>query len=190
MSFNDPLITPILDGEFVRLAMLAKVELASETLYYVLRNAPLTDINGQVWQAANGDVVTVDDFPLTNSALAQKRTYKIALGDMALGNQIVASEAEYRGRKITQFLQILDADGSPVSTPKFLHVGFMDVASVSVAAGQATLSLTCEGLFTVKDKTPFGLLTDTDQKARYSDDRGLERVANLQKGVVIPWPPV
>ena len=190
MSFNDPEIAPYLDGEFVKVAMLFKIELASGTLFYALQNTPFTDTTGQVWEPANADVITFDDFPLMNEAIAQKRTYRIALGDASLGNRIVSSEAEYRGRKITQFMQILAPDRTPVSTPKFLHVGFMDVATVSVSAGNATLSITCEGLFTAKDKTPYGFLTDADQKARHTGDRGLERVTNLQKGVTVPWPPV
>ena len=181
-------------AERVFLAVLFKVELASETLHFALQNTGLTDTNGQYWQPANAGIISYDDFPVASlskaTPSAQKRTYRITLPDLAFGNRMVSDEAEYRGRKITQFLQIKDASGNPLSTPKFLHVGFMDVVRSSVQNGSAVLTCECEGLFSYKARSNFGVLTDTDQRARYPDDAGLDWAKKLQEGVVLPWPPI
>tara|TARA_R110002012_G_scaffold101777_2_gene241139 strand:- start:540 stop:1115 length:576 start_codon:yes stop_codon:yes gene_type:complete len=190
MSFNDPSLAHVLDSEYVDLCILFKIEFASETMYLAMQNVGFTDLNGQEWRAANSSIISFDDFPLGAKATAQKRTYNVALPDTATSNRLISMESEYRGRRITQLIQFFTPDRTPILTPQFLATHIMDLAKPIVdAKGQASISLDCEGLFTGKNFSPNGLLTDTDQKARHAGDEGLNWVKALQRGVVLEIPP-
>ena len=179
-----------LSAESLGIAILFQIEFLSETLYLALQNTGFTDNNGQVWQPADGGLVSYDDFPGGSNLAASKRTYTLQIPDLVFGNKLVAQESEYRGRKITQFFQLFSNEGAPLSTPRFLHVGFMDVVTASFdGSGSSQLTVTAEGPLAYKNKTAYGLLTDTDQKARHPGDKALDRVKDLAKGISLAWPP-
>jgi len=190
MTFNTPEILPYLDKETVRLCILYEVELKSGTLRFAMQTLDLVDNNGVTWAAAEAGVISFSDFPLAASAAAQKRSYTIALGELSLGNSFAMQEDEFRGRKLTQYMQIFAEDWTPLGVPVFLHTGIMDIFTPSINGdGQAVGTLDCESLFAVKNRSPFALLTDTDQRARYPDDAGLDEVKLIERGIVLDYPP-
>ncbi|MEO0343012.1 MAG: hypothetical protein AAF198_06200 [Pseudomonadota bacterium] len=180
-----------LDAEQVALTVLFKIEFTSQTYHLACRNTGITDLTGQYWEPANSSIISYEDFMTGASLAASKRTYTLSLPDSVFGNKLVSQESEYRGRSLSQYMQILDFDtDAPVGPTHFLHTGFMDSVSSTLSPdGTAVLSVTAEGPLSYKNRSSYGLLTDTDQKARYSDDEGLDRVKELSLGVTVVWPP-
>ena len=188
--FDDPTIAALASSEYVSAVAMFKMELASETLYFAEGTAGFEDTNGQLWGGMDSGIVSYDDINYSLGVVANKRTYTLNAGELGgLAMSIVGQEEEYRWRRISQFIQFFLPDGSLAGSPLLLHTGLMDRLSFSLdPSGRAELKLTTETEFARKNSSPYGFYNDTDQKARFPNDDGFERVPLLAAGEVVRWP--
>ena len=77
--------------------------------------------------------------------------------------------------------------GQPLGSPFVMFSGTMQRMPWRATADQRTLTLEAEGLFFRRNAPPRGRWTDADQKARWSGDRGLERLPIYVNGYETRW---
>lgn len=183
-------IEAMVDAETVSVAATFKIDLASETLYFAEGTVGYTDTNGQAWGGMHAGLVRFDDISYGYGVVAEKRTYTLDAGALPeLAMSMVGQEQEYRWRPITQFLQFFLDNSQPVGAPIHAHTGLMDRLNFSMSpGGSASTRLTTETEFARKNASAYGYFTDTDQKARFPDDRAFERVSLLSLGEAVKWP--
>jgi len=188
--FTDPQVEAMAGAESICLVNLFKIELASGTVFAAESASDFTDGAGQVWQGVKGGIISYDDIVFGEGVAAQKRTYTLSgLSDSALAASFIDMEAEYRGRKISQLVQLCLPDGQPVNVPLVLSVMVMDKLTFSISSGGgARLVLSSETQFAIKNRSVLGFYTDTDQRSRYTDDAGLDLVKALSRGEAVRWP--
>ncbi len=198
--FTNSEIDTLVDAEKVQVTSLIEARFASETVRVTEEGTPFTDLNGNSWQPGYG-LISYDDASIPSQIGAGKRTYRIAAADASAALAAVMMESEYRDRHIFQYIQffreqtVAGSDGTsvcirePVGVPQFLVRHVMDKATLSVSPdGNATLTMECETLFASKNRAPYALLSQTDQRARYPGDAGLDRMPDLVKGKILRWP--
>lgn len=148
---------------------------------------------GYDWQGT-GDVITISDLttdyqmsadPVTITAAATPEMLTLARNSKAAvtGRQIII----YSQLFATQRVDALAWGGAaplepvgpwqPLGTPLPLFTGTMGPMTYEAdGPDQRRITLQCEGLWARRNAPPRGLLTDRDQQARHSGDKGLERV--------------
>ncbi|MEP4195985.1 MAG: hypothetical protein ABJL99_10160 [Aliishimia sp.] len=188
-------IGALLAREAIQMAIMLRLDFASEPLLLSNRNIPFTDLKwGYEWGAGSGLLVGLPDVDGGDDQLAPFREYRLGLpaewieaDNWAAGLvQMVGDVREYRGRDSGLYGQIFDPDtNAPVGHPFAFDVGFMDRMRVSFPRGGAIVSLTTESFMARKGVPVYGMLTYFDQRRREPTDEGLQFVT--ESGNIIQW---
>lgn len=134
------------------------------------------DAGGQIWQGL-GDLINISPIDTAYSLSAQPLTFDLALTQEML-ELAMNAETRVRDRAVTVSCQLFDmATKQPLGASFVMFAGTMQKMAWSADGPEnRSLRLECEGLFFRRNAPPRGRWTDTDQKARYPGDRGLERL--------------
>lgn len=147
------------------------------------------EVGGHTWEGL-GDLVGVSEIESSYSLSAREVTFTIAATPEMLGHALNAKN-QVRDREVTVYLQLFAnaqlasftpgggeiMSGDPVGSPMSLFTGTMQRMPYE---GQGTtkrrITLEAWGIWMRRNAAPRGRWTDSDQKARYPGDRGLERL--------------
>lgn len=140
------------------------------------------DANGYTWQGL-GDLISISPISSTYQVSAEQVTFEVAATPEMLGLAL-AAKSRVRDRAVTVYLQLFAMEdvgptphGQPIGAPMALYSGTMQRMPWEASGPtQRRISIECEGLFFRRNAAPRGRWTDSDQKARYPGDRGLERL--------------
>lgn len=98
---------------------------------------------------------------------------------------------EVRGRRAKLYMIFWDALTFELVDVRVRRTFKMNKLSADIDGGQnppsMVLSLSCEPILATKNRAPYSFLTDGDQRARYPDDRGLERMQELTGNQTLIW---
>jgi len=126
-----------------------------------------------------GQMGTVSGLEQSRNMGAPQTTFKLSGVDNNLIAIAVNSASEVTGKPCTVYLQFLSAAGVPLDDPIAIWAGTMDTLTFQAGVKEQAITLTAETLFVDRVRAPWGLYTDTDQRARWPGDRGFEFVASL-----------
>jgi len=126
-----------------------------------------------------GQMGAVSGLEQSRNMGAPQTTFKLSGVDDNLIAIAVNSSAEVTGNPCTVYLQFLSSAGVPLDAPIAIWAGTMDTLTFQAGAKDQAITLTAETLFVDRVRAPWGLYTDTDQRARWPGDRGFEFVASL-----------
>lgn len=164
-------------GHRVRAATLFEFEFTSATQRFWDGHGYLT-ANGHDWLGF-GEMGSVSGLEQSRNMGAPQTTFKLSGVDDNLIAIAVNSASEVTGNPCTVYLQFLSSAGVPLDTPVAIWAGTMDTLTFQAGAKNQSITLTAETLFVDRVRAPWGLYTDTDQRARWPGDRGFEFVASL-----------
>ena len=158
------------------------------------------DVAGHRWMGV-GDLIDISPIETSYSVSAEQVTFQMA-ATRDLVELSLASRDRVRDRSVRVYLQyfLLDEDflygpdqvlvtsGQPIASPMSLFSGTMQgMPWEMTGTTQRSISLECEGLFFRRNSAARGRWTDPDQKARYPNDRGLERLPIYAGGYETGW---
>ena len=126
-----------------------------------------------------GEMCSVSGLEQSRGLGAPQTTFKLSGVDDNLIAIAVNSASEVTGNPCTVYLQFLSAAGVPLDDPIAIWAGTMDTLTFQAGVKDQAITLTAETLFVDRVRAPWGLYTDTDQRARWPGDRGFEFVASL-----------
>ena len=149
------------------------------------------DLNagGHTWQGI-GDLISISQITSSYKVSAEPATFEVAATPEMLALALAEKE-RVRGRDVTIYLQLFAnvhmssftpggteiMAGDPIGSPLTLFSGSMQRMPWKASGPtQRSISIECEGIFLRRNLPPRGRWTDSDQKARYPGDRGLERL--------------
>ncbi|MBK4215810.1 hypothetical protein JJJ17_07730 [Paracoccus caeni] len=149
---------------------------------------------GHVWQGL-GDLISISGIDTDYQVSARQVSFQLAatLEMLALA---LAAKSRVKGREVLIYEQLFlveseDADiqfGQPLGPMFSLFTGEMlTMPWTAEGATKRGLTLNCEGLFYRRNQPPRGRWTDADQKARYPNDRGFDRLPLYANGYETRW---
>ena len=189
-------VAALLAAEAVEMAVLLKLDFATDPLYLSNRNVAFTDLKwGHLGGAGAGLLVGLPDFETSEGDLAPFREYALGIPDdwsdgsnwrSALA-ELITTPMEYRGRDAGLYGQLFEPEtGQPAGHPFAFDVGFMDRLTFSLQPGGTVISLTTESLLARKGVPVYGMLTYFDQKRRSDgSDEGLQ--FTTEAGKLVQW---
>lgn len=154
------------------------------------------DAGGHTWSGI-GDLGSIEglEVPAGETAPEIKLRMSCVARDPAGGvllpeivHRAKNSQAEVKGRAAIVYYQHFDASWQPLDPPYQVLTGLMDKMTISAPDENTRIvEVSVEWVFARRSLSPFGYLSDTDQKARYPTDRGLELMASMQTKTTA-WP--
>ncbi|HEV2557966.1 MAG TPA: hypothetical protein VGU45_05010 [Microvirga sp.] len=150
---------------------------------------------GHEW-LGTGEVVSIDGLEQPIGTAAPKTTFTLSGVDPDLVRMARLASNRVKDRRVTVYLQFFDVvpddagvqPWTPLDEPYAVWAGIMDQLTYNAdGPSSRSITLTAESLWVNRRRPPFGLYTDSDQKARFPGDRGLEQVAALVTKT-IRWP--
>jgi hypothetical protein len=195
MQFSET-VDAYLEGRTIGVGLLVFMDFVDAPRRWWMGTRTLTTNDDLEW-GATGDLISVDGLEADYGTAANAMSFTLsgASVDPELVNLARNASDRVKGRKVVVYLQFFDitpTDGGqafrPLDMPDAIKVGRMDRMRY-IADGPASrrIALTAEGLWTGRNRPPFGLFTDRDQIARHAGDRGLEQVSDLVTKT-IRWP--
>lgn len=192
------LMVAAMQKERVDFALLLEMKFASGTVYISDGNTTFTDTAaGHTWQGF-GELVGMSEISASSGDLSPYREYYLgipwgmlsaddkALSGMGRIPELIGNKPDFMGLEANLYMQIFDdetltAGGqpSPVGTPFALSPGLMDSVKAQYNREGAVLAMTVEGLLSRQGAPLYGLMTDRDQRNRYSTDKGLSYVIEV-----------
>lgn len=170
-------VSELAAGHRVACAVLFEFEFTSGTQRYWDGHGYLT-ADGQDWLGF-GQMGSVSGLEQSRGMSAPQTTFKLSGVDDNLIAIAVNSASEVTGNPCTVFLQFLSSVGVSLDDPIAIWAGTMDTLTFQAGVKDQAITLTAETLFVDRVRAPWGLWTDTDQRARWPLDRGFEFVASL-----------
>lgn len=164
-------------GHRVQAATLFEFEFTSATQRFWDGHGYLTAA-GEDWLGF-GQMGSVSGLEQSRGMSAPMTTFKLSGVDDNLIAIAVNSASEVTGNPVTVYLQFLNSAGVPLDDPIAIWAGTMDTLTFQAGVRDQAITLTAETLFVDRVRAPFGLYSDTDQRARWTGDRGFEFVASL-----------
>ena len=187
MAYFDAATLSALAQRTVRLSPLVFFDFVGDPRRYGFQSGPLRTADGQEWEGTGG-VGSISGLATPIGTTAPVVTFQMSGVDARVAALARAASSTVKGRGVTVFLQVFTEDWGLLGSPISLWDGELDLMRYRAeGGGQYTVSVTAETAWTKRSKPPFGFLTDTDQKARFPGDRGLEQVSSLI-GKTINWP--
>ena len=191
MSVRDDLLA--IPNELLRSGLIAQAVL----VHMDFRDAPKRwwtgygdlDAAGYRWQGL-GDLISMSQISSTYQLSAEQMTFELAATPEMIALALSA-ETRVRNRPVAAYLQMFAMEdvqidhfgpdailsGQPVGPPISVYAGTMQVLEWGASGpNQRRLSLECEGRFMTRNQPPRGRWADADQKARYTNDKGFERM--------------
>lgn len=200
-------VEALLGSEAILSALLLEMRFASGTVRVSDWNVPFTDLRwGHEW-IGFGELAGMAEVSGGDGELAPYREYVLGMpwdyldsaaqaateqlgSSMVLRARIaeaVQDRADFLGREATLYLQLFDAERTPVGYPMALDTGIMDRAESSFTGEGAFMRMRVEGLMARSGRPIYGFLTDRDQRRRHPGDRGLRFVTELMVGKTAKW---
>lgn len=164
-------------GRAVKVTRLFRFEFASSTQRFWDGLNYLT-AGEQRWQGA-GKLISVSGLEWAEGLAASQASFSLSGTTPELVAAAISSDTEVKGRPCAVFLQFLSDRYVALDDPVGVWAGRMDQIIFKGNLRKQELSLTAETLFVDRVRSPNGLLTDTDQQARWPGDRGLEFAPTL-----------
>lgn len=148
-----------------------------------------TTIGGHVWQGTN-ELGSITGISQARDGSAEQATFSLSGVAADLLAKAVGDPEQYTQRPVKVFLQFFDDDWQPLDSPQAIWLGYMDTLQITRTGDDGptrTITMTAENVFANRARPPYGSYSDSDQQARYSGDKGCERVAALVNAVR-EWP--
>jgi hypothetical protein len=187
MGYFSETVATALSGRTVQATMLVYFDFVDEPMGLWPGFGALKTNDGREWSGL-GELGNIEGLEQALGTAAPVVTFTLTGIDPSIMAKAKAASATVKGRDVTVYLQTFDADSAPLDEPYALWSGILDVMSYkAVGAASRTVSVTAETLWTGRRKPPFAYYTDTDQQARFPDDRGLEQVSSLVSKRIV-WP--
>ena len=187
MGFLPQTIAEQAAGRQVLASELVFLDFLDQPMRYWRGAGRLRTNNGAIWEGTNGlGEISGLDQPL--GTIAPSASLTLSGVDQRVVVLSRQQSDRVTGRKCQIYLQFFTAAWAPLDNPLPIWAGEMDRLTYDWK-GENTYSVTLsvEGKWTGRRKSPFGFYTDTDQKRRFPGDRGLEQVASLVSKT-IGWP--
>lgn len=155
----------------------------------------LLEAGGHQWQGT-GELIAIDGLDSPIGTVAPQTTFTLSGVDPTIVTMARNASDQVKGRRVRVYLQFFhvsptDAGAQVHSTlddPVAIWSGTMDQMQYAAEGpSQRSVTVTAESLWASRNRPPFGLYTDADQKARFPGDRGFEQVASLASKQ-IRWP--
>ncbi len=186
MSDFEPAIEAQLTGATVVMAMLVEVQFASGP-FRVWTGLGTREFGGRNWQGI-GSIIDISEITRLQNGQADPFEITVSAPEEIIRQGLIEFQTEALNRTLNVYLQFLNYDADTALGPPWqIRDGIMRGANLSVETGAQTLAIKCDTLSSRRNRPPFGMLTDRDQKARFPGDRGLEFVHSLD-GKEIVWP--
>lgn len=187
MTIFPATIAAALAGRVVRAAHLVAFDFLDDPRWYWLGFGPLRTADGQVWEGTGG-IGEVDGLTFAIGTAAPQTTFKLSGVDARVIALAQQQSDRVKGREVRVYVQFLDENLALLDDPFEIWWGTLDVMTYEAAGNETyTVTASAEGVWTGRNKPPFGYFTDADQQARHPGDRGLEQVGSLP-GKTITWP--
>lgn len=186
MSFFSATVQAALAGTTVRASNLVFLDFVSAPMRIWPGFGPLV-AGGETWSGTN-DLLSVSGIETPIGGTAPETTLTLSGVRPELVSAALDASSEVKGRTAIVYLQFFDDAWQPLDAPYAVMTGLMDRISIK-ATGPETrqVNVNVEWLFTRRAISPFGYLSDRDQKSLYPGDRGLEQMPAMQNKSV-PWP--
>ncbi|MGA8172326.1 MAG: hypothetical protein WB816_16050 [Methylocystis sp.] len=151
---------------------------ASGTQYVWKGNGPLTDQNGNVWQAV-GNVGDIKGINLGVGDTSQALEIIVSGLDPSFAALAANQGTELKGRTLSLYFLGFNPDWTLADVPEVMQTMVMDhmVTRFDNPARSVTITLVAESFLVSRWRAPNGYLNYADQVARYPGDNGLARLA-------------
>lgn len=187
MAYFDAATLAALGLPVVRISPLVHFDFVDDPRWYGFQAGPLRTAGGQIWEGTAG-LGEISGLSTPIGTTAPVVTFKLSGVDARVAALARKASSAVKGRDASVFVQVFNADWSLLGSPIHIWDGELDVMNYKAEGnGQYSVSVTAETAWVRRNKPPYGYLTDTDQKARFPGDRGLEQVSSLV-GKIINWP--
>ena len=153
---------------------------------------------GHLWEGV-GDLIAISEISTAYQVSAEAVTFTVAATPEMLALAL-AAKARVRDRAVTVYSQLFAVEdvalpeggtvqrGQPIGSPMALFGGTMQRMPWSADGPTSrTVQVEAEGLFFRRNMAPRGRWTDTDQRARFGNDRGFERIPLYVGGYETRW---
>lgn len=142
---------------------------------------------GFTWKGY-GDLVSIQDVQIPQGMVAAKTTFLLSGVSPDIIREARDAEKLVKGRRAILYRQHFNEDWTPLDNPIPVNLMVMDQLTFAADGPEKrSITLSCETPFVTRKRPRYSYLTDTDQKARFPGDRGLEFVPELVSKSVI-WP--
>jgi hypothetical protein len=167
-------------------AWLAEMEFTSGTVY--VTTAPQSLTTGGHTYTGLGSLVAIANLNEGADASAEKVTLSLAVANAAMLALALGNVEGYRGRAVRLYLQLFDAQFTPVASPVQRWSGVMDKVQISrqpadadsPGASSGSIELQCSRAGMARSRHYQGLrLTHQQQQLRFAGDTGLQYVRTL-----------
>lgn len=163
-------------------AWLVQLDFASGALRYTTAPVTITE-SGNTWLGW-GAVASVGSVTESEEVQADALALRLSIVDQALIAASLGSVGNYRGKRATLYLQMLDATFQPVGPKVRRWAGVMDRVEIRRSAGDdgstGYIELRCVRAGIARMRNEQGLrLTHEQQQRRFPGDSGLRYVRTL-----------
>ena len=152
-------------------------------------------VAGGVTYQGTGDVIKISAMQLTYGMSAGMVRFSIPNASPEMIARCDNQDSEVNGRRCQLFYQLFStrADGDNhenrlIGDPFSVFVGKMKDMHSTSSATERNIELEAYGRMSRQGKPPYGRWTDSDQRARYQGDVGLNLLNSL-RDKAIPWVP-
>ena len=194
-------VTDLLSRDAIEMAVMLRLDFASEAVLLCNRNIPFTDLQfGHEWGAGAGLLVGVPQVQGGEGNLAPNHEFRLGMPHEWIDAENWAAElvemrrnvTDYRGRDGALYGQLFDSDGAgaavPVGYPFAFLVGIMGQMTVAFRPAGAIVKLRIEGPGVRQLVPVHGMQTYQAQKRLYPTDEGMQFVAEVGKlGAWTDW---
>lgn len=164
-------------GSRVEAVVLFEFEFASKTVRFWSGYGKIT-AGGEEW-VGSGKLLSVSGLEQPAGLSAPAASFTLSGASDELVSFAAQAQEEVTGRRCAVYIQFLSGAYKALDNPIPIWVGRMDVLSFRAGGKQRVINLSAETLFVDRTRAPHGLMTDTDQQARWPGDRGMEFMASL-----------
>jgi hypothetical protein len=191
MSLFPDTIKAALGGRTVRASFLVLFDFVTEPMY-IWTGAGSIDTGGHTWKGL-GNFGSITGLEQAINGEAPETTFTLSGIDstiVSVARDEFESEAKDRLAKV--LLQFHNyEDDRPLELfdePYAIWAGRIQTARFELQGpAKRTISVAAESLFSLRSRPNFSQYTDSDQRSRFSGDRGFEFVTSLTNKVVT-WP--
>lgn len=195
MSLFPDTIASSLGGRRVDVAILALFDFTTEPMRLWTGNGVLRTLDGNDWNGV-GQWASLSGIEQAVNGEAPEATFTLSGVDADILRLARDEyEAEVRGRLVRLYIQFFGVDDPDdpgnqrvLDNPYPIWAGRCLAPSFAVdAAGERSVSLAAESLFSLRSRPRYAMYTDRDQQARFPGDRGFEFAPSLVNKEVT-WP--
>lgn len=184
MPFFNETVAAAAAGRKVHAALLCFMDFKDDPVRW-WRGFGDLEAGGHTWQGL-GQLVDIDGLGQAVGAVAPPTTFTLSGVDRRIAGFVRNASEKVKDRRVIVYIQFFATASTtdselwaPLDQPNAVWTGRMDQIRYTTSGDQRTVTLTGESIWADRNRPPFGLLTDADQRARFSGDVGLGQVAGL-----------